>query len=186
MIFGERIVLTSVHIHNLEKLRQWKNSPAIQDYSFDSREITEQQQQEWYENQICKNKNLYIFEIHKYTRNNDSTTQEEISDLIGLCNLKIIDETARIAEFSISIGDQSQLGKGYATEALNLLFRYGFRNLNLHKIGGQAFDYNTGACRLYEKLGFKVEGRLRQAHFRFGKYHDILYIGLLSHEFKFS
>ncbi|HAA82323.1 MAG TPA: N-acetyltransferase, partial [Thermotoga naphthophila] len=38
--------------------------------------------------------------------------------------------------------------------------------------------------RVYEKIGFKVEGILRQELFREGRYHDVIVMGLLKSEWK--
>jgi len=45
------------------------------------------------------------------------------------------------------------------------------------------YEYNQRAVRCYEKSGFKLEGRMRQAHFYDGKYHDELIMGVLREEF---
>jgi RimJ/RimL family protein N-acetyltransferase len=65
---------------------------------------------------------------------------------------------------------------------MQTLLRYGFQQLNLHRIYLRVFSENQRAVHLYEKLGFQQEGRWRQAEFRSGRYHDILWMGLLRDE----
>ena len=103
--------------------------------------------------------------------------------LIGLVGLKDINYINQSAEFYIIIGDRSIWGKGYATEATRLMFRYGFMELNLNRIQTQDMEENTGGWRADEKAGMKFEGRLRQVILRFGKYHDVRIYSILRSEF---
>jgi RimJ/RimL family protein N-acetyltransferase len=45
------------------------------------------------------------------------------------------------------------------------------------------YDYNQRGIKSYTKLGFKEEGRLREAHFRHGGWHDVLLMAVLAEEF---
>jgi len=56
------------------------------------------------------------------------------------------------------------------------------RNEGLHRIGLEVVEDNNAAVRLYRKLGFKIEGTLRDAYYGAdGKYHRMLVMGLLVH-----
>ena len=57
---------------------------------------------------------------------------------------------------------ESEWGKGFATEAVNEILRYGFEELNLARIQAWVFAINTASVRVLEKAGFKYEGTLRQ------------------------
>jgi len=56
--------------------------------------------------------------------------------------------------------------------------------LNLHRVSLDVFEYNPRAIRSYEKVGFKHEGRVRQALNRDGRRWDILYMGILREEWE--
>ncbi|RJQ12030.1 MAG: N-acetyltransferase, partial [Dehalococcoidia bacterium] len=45
-------------------------------------------------------------------------------------------------------------------------------------------EFNTRAIHAYERVGFVVEGRLRQAAYLGGHYYDSLVMGLLREEFE--
>ena len=79
-------------------------------------------------------------------------------------NIKIgpIDVNNKSAELSYFIGDKSFLGKGYATEAINLCVDYCFETLGLHKVQAGCFEKNIGSQKALLKSGFELEGRLRQ------------------------
>ncbi len=82
----------------------------------------------------------------------------------------------------IGIGDRTYWGKGYGTDAMRVLLRYAFTELNLHRLSLNVFSYNRRAIRSYEKVGFVVEGRQRQPLRRDGQYHDLIFMGVLRDE----
>jgi RimJ/RimL family protein N-acetyltransferase len=103
--------------------------------------------------------------------------------LIGLVGLKDINQLNQSAEFYVIIGDPSAWGKGYGTEATQLMIRYGFMELNLNRIQTQDMEENIGGWRADEKAGFKYEGTIREAIFRFGRYHDVRIYSILRREY---
>jgi RimJ/RimL family protein N-acetyltransferase len=88
------------------------------------------------------------------------------------------------AELGIAIGDREYWGKGFGTDAMRLILRYGFTEMNLERITLGVFDYNKRAIRTYEKTGFILEGRMRQAVHRDGSRADIVYMGILRDEWR--
>ncbi|MGO7079069.1 GNAT family protein [Rhizobium johnstonii] len=74
-----------------------------------------------------------------------------------------VDRTDRRASMAIGLYDADILGKGYGSESIRLLLQYAFDDLNLHRIGVRVLAYNQRAIRAYEKCGFIVEGREREA-----------------------
>jgi diamine N-acetyltransferase len=86
------------------------------------------------------------------------------------------------AELSIWLGRGHRDG-GKGTEALRLALRYAFSELRLHKVYLRVLDYNERAVRAYLKVGFQIEGRLREEMFVDGRWHDLIYMGLLAREF---
>jgi RimJ/RimL family protein N-acetyltransferase len=87
----------------------------------------------------------------------------EAGRLIGEIRLDRIDLRDKRASLAIGIEDASQLGKGLGTEAIVLALGYAFGVLRLHRISVRVVDYNVRAIRAYQKCGFIVEGREREA-----------------------
>ncbi len=110
----------------------------------------------------------------------DKSTNEDV----GIVSLINIDYKNRSAECIIDIGSKNSWGKGIGTSAMNLILNYAFNELNLHRIYLQVFSFNENAIKLYEKTGFIIEGRARESLYRFGKYHDIVTMGILQTEYK--
>ncbi|MFZ6026225.1 MAG: GNAT family N-acetyltransferase [Chloroflexota bacterium] len=84
----------------------------------------------------------------------------------------------------IGIGEEDFWGKGYGTEALRLFLGYVFREMNLRRVSLNVFGYNPRAIRSYEKCGFKIEGRLREAILKEGKRWDVVFMGILREEWE--
>lgn len=102
---------------------------------------------------------------------------------IGDCGINSIDWKNRVASLVIFIGSKGCRGKGYGTEAMQLLLSFVFNEININKARLNVYSFNERAIRSYEKCGFKREGVLRQEIFREGKYHDIIALGLLREEY---
>ena len=104
--------------------------------------------------------------------------------LIGSISIHNIDHLNRNAFIRIFIGDIEQRGKGYGTEAIRLIFEYGFKTLNLYNISLTVHADNYEAIACYKKVGFRETGRMQEWVFKDGQYIDKIYMGLLVHEFE--
>jgi [ribosomal protein S5]-alanine N-acetyltransferase len=102
---------------------------------------------------------------------------------VGNIKLGPINWVHRRSPLGILVGDKKSWGKGIGSEAMRLMVEYGFRRLNLHRIYLAVFVENEAGVRLYEKVGFKVEGRFRDDMFQDGQYKDRLWMGLLRTEY---
>lgn len=102
--------------------------------------------------------------------------------LIGSIDLGGFDAAARNAWVGIGIGEAEFWGKGYGTEAMRLILRFGFEELNLNRVSLDVFEYNQRGVRSYLKCGFKEEGRHRQALLRGERRWDLIFMGILREE----
>jgi RimJ/RimL family protein N-acetyltransferase len=115
------------------------------------------------------------------------TNEEEIAgDAVGILCLKAIPPALaphRWTEISIDILKKHQ-GKGYGGEAIRWSLWWAFQMAGLHRVQIQAFSFNTGAMRLYEKLGFREEGHVREHMWFAGSWHDNYIYGMLEDEWR--
>jgi RimJ/RimL family protein N-acetyltransferase len=102
--------------------------------------------------------------------------------LIGDIGLYVVNWSGRDAFVGLGIGDRDFWGKGYGTDAMNVILRYAFMEVNLRRVTLTVFEYNPRAIRSYEKAGFHHEGRLRGLLHRDGKRYDELFMGILREE----
>ncbi len=172
MLTSENIHLSPIHKKDSEVLFSWINNRDLLLYNAPYKPIMEQNHEQWMDS-IAKSKDVHLFGIRE--NKNDI--------LIGSCQLYSINLLARNAELQIRIGETSQRGKGYGSEAVQLLLQFGFNDLNLHRIYLHVFSDNNAAIKSYLKCGFKTEGTLRQAVFIDGKYADIAVMAILKEEF---
>ena len=105
-------------------------------------------------------------------------------DLLGDVQLANINWRDRTATLGCSIAQPSNRGAGYGADAARAILRYGFQELGLHRVQGETSEFNTAACQVMEKLGFREEGRRRKALYRSGKHWDSVIYGLLREEFE--
>jgi ribosomal-protein-alanine N-acetyltransferase len=73
-------------------------------------------------------------------------------------------------------------GKGYATEAIRRVVRFGFEVMNLNRIGAVVLPENIASIRVLEKAGLKFEGVRREFAFIGGKYYDLHCYSILKRE----
>lgn len=104
--------------------------------------------------------------------------------LVGLVDLELEHWPHRDAYIGLGIGERADWGKGYGSDAMRLILRYAFDELNLYRVTLSVFEYNARAIHLYRKLGFKEEGRQRERLRRDGRRWDMLVMGLLRTEWE--
>jgi RimJ/RimL family protein N-acetyltransferase len=100
---------------------------------------------------------------------------------VGGCSLMEIQASSRRALLGIWIG-KPYWSRGYATDATRALCRFGVRYMNLHRIELNVFAWNAAAIRVYEKVGFRIEGTRRHDAFLRGVHVDSHMMGLLHDE----
>ena len=83
---------------------------------------------------------------------------------VGTCTLREINQRNGTATFGIAIGPRDAWNRGYGTEATRLILDYAFHWLGLHNVQLSVFANNPRGVRAYEKAGFRVIGRRREAH----------------------
>jgi RimJ/RimL family protein N-acetyltransferase len=104
--------------------------------------------------------------------------------LIGFIALDGINWTDRDSYVAIGIGEPDFWGKGCGTDAMRLMLRYSFTELNLHRISLNVYAYNQRGIRSYEKCGFQHEGCIREFVLRDGRRSDMLHMGILRAEWE--
>jgi RimJ/RimL family protein N-acetyltransferase len=102
--------------------------------------------------------------------------------LIGFIAFDGIDWQHGDTFVGIGIGHPAYRGKGYGTDAMRMMLRYGFQELNLYRVQLNVFSYNERAIKSYLKIGFVVEGRQRGMLSRDGQRWDFVYMSVLRDE----
>ena len=104
--------------------------------------------------------------------------------LIGSCAFSQVDGENGSAMFHITIGEKDAWGRGYGTEATQLMLDHAFGTLGLHRIALTVFEFNERAIRAYRRCGFLVEGRARESIWRDGRWWDEIAMSVLASEWR--
>jgi RimJ/RimL family protein N-acetyltransferase len=110
----------------------------------------------------------------------------ETKDGIHIGNLGLHDPHPehRSATLGILIGEKDYWSNGYGTDAIVTLLRFGFGEMNLHRVTLHVFEFNERAIACYKKCGFQIEGTLRQHYYGEGRYWDVIVMGVLRDDFE--
>ena len=109
--------------------------------------------------------------------------EKNTDKLIGNCGIKEDNPHSGHYSLEICIGEECGRDKGYGTEVIGLLCQYCFETLRAHVIHLFANGDNAKAIRCYQKVGFKESGRIHEALFYEGKYHDTVLMEILRKDY---
>jgi len=177
MLKGKSVLLRPVKRSDISYFLKWFNDPEVIQYVGMYLPLTEMAEEKYIEElgtTRARSDTMFVIEVIE-----GSATKP-----IGNCALQGIYSKDRNATFGIIIGEKDYWSKNYGTEAARLLINYGFQQLNLHRISSTAIAFNERSIKLQKKVGFREEGRLRQAIFKNGQYYDLVQFGILKEEWK--
>ena len=153
--------------HNLSLLRALGNEPAMP--------LSVAQVKKKYESiekDMDESKRLFHFTIRG----------KEDGRLLGFVRIEWIEWTHGTGNLKLAIGDPAERGKGYGSEAMRLILRYAFSELNLYRLTAILGADNIKAFDFLQKFGFVEEVRRRKALMRDGQTWDVIHMGLLRDE----
>ncbi|HFD39178.1 MAG TPA: N-acetyltransferase [Anaerolineae bacterium] len=171
MLRGERVILRAIEREDLKNYVKWLNDPVVIKYFAPYRPMSLTQEEQWYE-KMLQDESVCNFAIEFEGRH------------IGGAGLSRIDHRNARAEVGLFIGVPELWDQGLGRDTLRTIVGYGFAQLNLHRIYLRVFAENERAVHAYEQVGFQHEGRMREAEFRHGRYHDILWMSILRPEWE--
>ena len=158
-LVGELIQLRALEPSDLDKLYRWENDSSIWSVSGTlapfSRFVLEQYLASSHQD-IYSTKQLRL--MIDLTFNESDEVQDAESRAIGCIDLFDFDPKNRKAGVGILIADRADRGKGYATEALDLLIDYCFEVLDLHQMYSNVRVDNENSVALFKKVGFEITG----------------------------
>lgn len=175
-----RLIVRDHAMTNLDLMLAWENDPELLYYNDDQPEPyepTTREEMERYLQRLVKNdgsRGILYFAI--YTRCDNR--------LIGYGMIAFINPYHRRCKVGITIGEKTEWGKGYGTEALQGAVDYCFRQLHMHRVGAEVYAINPRSIRMLERVGFKREGTVRQSVLKDGRLVDEHIYGILRSEWE--
>lgn len=174
IIYGKRIRLRAVEREDLRIFHDWVNDPEVTRGLALYLPMSTVEEEHWYENMLKRDAHEKTFSVE--------ARKGKGWKLIGNCGVFELSPVHRGGELGIMIGAKEEWDKGYGAETMTLLLRHCFETLNLNRAFLRVYAENVRAVRSYEKAGFVLEGRLREAVYKHGKYDDILVMSVLRSE----
>jgi RimJ/RimL family protein N-acetyltransferase len=178
MMRGKRIDLRAVEPEDLSQMREWRNRADFRRYFREYREINATTQERWYEREVLGNDKTLMFAVE------ETSTRE----MVGVCGLCYVNWVNRHADLSLYIGKGDvyidTAAGGYAWDALDVLFEYGFNQLNLNKVWSEIYASDEKKHQLFARYGFSQEGIFREHHFIGGQYEDSHIFSILAREWR--
>lgn len=171
VLTGARVTLRDAHLADVDARFALGNTPEIQAmFGADPaqvREITPEAAEAWVRSQMDEPLAWVI---------------EADGALIGAIRLHSVNHADKRANIAIGILNIAALGRGYGTEAMQLLCAHAFDSLGLHRLSCRVLAFNDRAIRSYEKVGFVREGCEREAALIGTTWHDDVIMGLLDRD----
>ncbi|MDG7008547.1 MAG: GNAT family N-acetyltransferase [Nitrososphaerota archaeon] len=119
------------------------------------------------------------------TRRTFAIVYRRTAKVAGCCSIRWWRPFATSAEIGLALAKDSR-GKGIGTEVTGLLTELAFDQYNMHRVELFTRADNKGMIRSAEKNGLKVEGRMREALYFDGRFHDDVQMAILREEFRKS
>lgn len=110
----------------------------------------------------------------------------ETNESVGHISLGSISRKNRAGRISrVLVGNKEARGKGICQGMMNAILKFGFEELELHRISLGVYDFNTAAIRCYEKCGLVKEGVQRDVlRYKKDEYWSLLEMSILEHEWR--
>ena len=174
MIISETVRLRAIERQDLPLFVAWLNDPEVRQHLLVNISLSQAQEDGWFDRMLARPLEEQPLGIEVRT--------PEGWRLVGNCSFFDLDWRNRCCEIGIFIGDQEYWGRGYGTQVMRLMLKYGFNTLNLNRVYLRVYESNPRGINCYEKAGFRHEGRLRQAIFQDGRYIDLLMMSVIRSE----
>lgn len=110
-----------------------------------------------------------------------AVTLKEDGRLIGNCGIRKESPESQVADIGYELSPD-YWGHGYASEAIGSLVAFGFERLGLRRVWARTTSDNKASRRVLEKLGMRLEGRMRSHERIGGRWVDRLIYGILANE----
>jgi RimJ/RimL family protein N-acetyltransferase len=164
MLTGEKIILRPIMMEDWEETVKWRNDLFIKSSTISHPfPVTAELEKNWYESHLKSKDSSYI----PFT-----VISKGSGKVAGYFSLNNVNWISRNGFVSGAIGERQDQGQGMGREAVELLLKYAFENLNLHKIYAYVRTDHP-ALKTWADLGAVTEGILKEHFFCQGIYHDV-------------
>lgn len=100
----------------------------------------------------------------------------------GSLSIDGLENQYRRGEFGLSVHPDHH-NKGIGTVAVELILKYAFETMNMHRVTGGYLEHNPPSKRIMEKAGMQEEGRERDFKYVNSEWKDVIWMGILENEY---
>ena len=171
---SERLIYREVNLEDVEDIFKIYSDPQVAKY-------------DWYKPIESKDDALSI--INRYKR--EFQNKEEITwgvatkkdnKIIGYCCLGTFNDDSRRSEIGYGF-NRDEWNKGYATEAIKVLVKFGFGNMNFNRIEAQVTLGNHASVKALKKANFLQEGIVRERTIMKGEFVDDVILSIIRKDY---
>ena len=171
VIEGTLVDLRAQEMSDLERNQRWLNDREVTRFLGGRYQFSMLAEEKWMRERTGK--------VMAYGGDMGFAIETKDGRHIGNTGLHQASSENRSADLGIMIGEKECWGRGYGTDALRTLVRFGFEEMNLNRIALDVYDFNERAIASYLKTGFVEEGRRRKDIYREGRYFDVVMMSVL-------
>ena len=169
-----RLTINKISSQDLEEVRNLHNEDSTLSQLTDNRFVTKQMQEEWFKSISTSNKAFRF------------VCRQKIDDsLVGVLRIDNFDKQNKSAMIGLDVAERFRK-QGFAIEIYECFIEFFFNKLHFHRLYLNTIENNIAARNLYEKLGFKIEGRFNQAIIRNNEFNDLICYYKINENIKFD
>ena len=175
IVTGERAALGMLRREYLPALASWFNDPEVRRGLAHRGVVNVEGEEKWFE---------AMTEAGYASRPETVAFASHAADdggLVGTCSLEKIDHNFLRADFGIFMGRRR--GEGIGSDAARLVLDWAFHILGLRNVMLETYDFNEAAQRAYERAGFRMIGRRRDAVLALGRRCDVILMDATASDF---
>ena len=170
---GPRLDLRPFEAGDVDFFLKWMNDPETRGLIGETRPQSRMEAEKYIEKINSDSSRVWLAAVRR-----------EDGKIIGETGLLRMFSPWRTTDLTIIIPDLAEQGKGYGTEAVNLMLDYAFGYLNFNRVAIGVVGFNAQALAFYRKIGFVEEGRQHEGYYYNHQYHDFVMMRILAREFK--
>ena len=165
---SESLTLRAMHAADLEQVRGWRNHPRVRGHMLTQHEIGPEEHALWFA-KLQQDPKRHVVLVH------------EGSQALGLAHFVPVNPHG-VMDWGFYLTPQAPVGSG--SKLARMALDFAFRQQGWHKVCGQVVSSNAASRRFHLKLGFTLEGVMREHAFICDEWLSLLCFGLVSTDWK--
>lgn len=169
---SKKIRIRPIEKNDLSLIQKWRNTDSVQPFLREYREMSLTHIETWYERIILDNKfEFFIVEDNRQIP-------------ISVCGFTYIDWLNKNADLHLAIYEKVWGDIEYGSEIMNVMLKYGFHHLNLHKVYAEIYEIDKSKISLFKSFKFKEDAILRDHYYYNGNYTNSIILSKLKSEYE--